>query len=225
MPIPPCSQDQPAAVCCDRLFTVTQQAALIAGLAVRNCFGDICSEIPIYVSHGEPVGGGDYVAAWLSSITTPGIPTGRTFFVTSRLTINVVICLAGFPRIRIQGGDLAFYVSFDNQNIWALQAGALIDALDDGDAEGGILMVNGSPTDNNASGFKSGAHSVIDDSGYPILAEFDTPDWSPDKAQDWVAGQLTQFEGDIAAVYAANDGTASGVIAAIHAANRMARRR
>jgi hypothetical protein len=108
MPIPPCSSDQPAAVCCDRLFTVTQQAALIAGLAVRNCFGDICSEMPIYVSHGEPVGGGDYVAAWLASITTPAVvESARTFFVKSRVNINVVVCLSGFPRIRVQGGDIA----------------------------------------------------------------------------------------------------------------------
>lgn len=119
----------------------------------------------------------------------------------------------------ISGGDLAFYVSFDNTNIGKLQATALVDKLDADGATGGILMVNGSPTDNNAGGFKAGAHSVIDDSDYPVLAEFDTPDWSPDKAQDWVASQITQFHGDIAAVYAANDGTASGAIAALHAAN------
>jgi D-xylose transport system substrate-binding protein len=119
----------------------------------------------------------------------------------------------------ISGGDLAFYVSFDNDNIGKLQAAALVAKLDDDGAHGGILMVNGSPTDNNAGDFKEGAHSVIDDSGYPILAEFDTPDWSPDKAQDWVASQITQFSGDIAAVYAANDGTASGAVAALHAAN------
>jgi D-xylose transport system substrate-binding protein len=119
----------------------------------------------------------------------------------------------------ISGGDLAFYVSFDNENIGRLQAAALIAKLDDDGAEGGILMVNGSPTDNNAAGFKTGAHSVIDDSGYPVLAEFDTPDWSPDKAQDWVASQITQFSGGISAIYAANDGTASGAIAALHAAN------
>jgi D-xylose transport system substrate-binding protein len=119
----------------------------------------------------------------------------------------------------ISGGELSFYISFDNPNIGELQAGALVDALDERDADGGILVVNGSPTDNNAGGFKEGAHSVLDDSGYPILAEFDTPDWSPDKAQDWVASQITQFEGRIAAVYAANDGTAGGAIAAIKAAN------
>ncbi len=38
---------------------------------------------------------------------------------------------------------------------------------------------------------------MIDGSGYAILAEYDTPDWSPDKAQDWVAGQITQYGDDI----------------------------
>jgi D-xylose transport system substrate-binding protein len=119
----------------------------------------------------------------------------------------------------ISGGDLAFYVSFDNENIGRLQAAALVSQLDEAGVDGGILMVNGAPTDNNAGGFKTGAHAVLDDSGYPILAEFDTPDWSPDKAQDWVASQITQYGGRVAAVYAANDGTASGAIAALRAAN------
>jgi D-xylose transport system substrate-binding protein len=139
------------------------------------------------------------------------------------VSIVAVANAQGVPVIAydrfISGGDLAFYVSFDNANIGHLQAEALIAKLDEDGAEGGILMVNGSPTDNNAGGFKSGAHGVIDGSGYDVLAEFDTPDWSPDKAQDWVASQITQYGDDIAAVYAANDGTASGAIAALHAAN------
>ena len=49
-------------------------------------------------------------------------------------------------------------------------------------------MLNGSPTDNNAVLFKKGAHSVIDTSGYRLLAEYDTPAWDPAKAQDWVTG-------------------------------------
>ena len=44
-------------------------------------------------------------------------------------------------------------------------------------------MINGSPTDNNAKLFKAGAHCVLDDCGVKIGKEYDTPDWSPDKAQ------------------------------------------
>lgn len=119
----------------------------------------------------------------------------------------------------VAGGRLDFYVSFDNEKVGVLQGTALVDKLDADEAEGGILILNGSPTDGNAILFKEGAHSVIDGSGYEVLAEFDTPDWSPDKAQEWVAGQITQFSGQISGVYAANDGTAGGAIAALKAAN------
>ncbi len=120
----------------------------------------------------------------------------------------------------IDGGQLAYYVSFDNVRVGQLQAEALIDALADrDDADGGVLMVNGSPTDSNASLFREGARSVLDTAGVRILAEYSTPDWSPDKAQDWVAGQISQYGDRIAAVYAANDGTASGAIAALRAAD------
>lgn len=117
------------------------------------------------------------------------------------------------------GGKLAYYVSFDNENIGLLQARALTDKLDADAAGKGLLMLNGSPTDPNAVLFKKGAHSVFDSSDLTVLNEFDTPDWSPDKAQDWVAGQITQFTGEISAIYAGNDGTAGGAIAALKAAN------
>jgi D-xylose transport system substrate-binding protein len=119
----------------------------------------------------------------------------------------------------IAGGDIAYYVSFDNEKVGTLQAAALVEALDaTGTTDPGILMVNGSPTDSNATSFSAGARSVLDASDVRILAEYDTPDWSPDKAQTWTAGQISQYGDDIAGVYAANDGTASGAISAFKAA-------
>ncbi|SDZ50870.1 sugar ABC transporter substrate-binding protein [Herbiconiux ginsengi] len=119
----------------------------------------------------------------------------------------------------VAGGKLDYYISFDNEKVGELQGESIVEKLKADGATGGILMVNGSPTDGNAALFKSGAHSKIDSSGLKVLAEFDTPDWSPDKAQDWVAGQITQFPGQISGVYAANDGTAGGAVAALKAAN------
>ena len=112
----------------------------------------------------------------------------------------------------INSPDSNYYISFDNEKVGQLQAQALVDKLKkDGVASGsGILMVNGSPTDNNATLFKKGAHSVIDSSGFKVLAEFDTPGWDPAKAQDWVSGQVSQFKDQIKGVYAANDGTGGG---------------
>ncbi len=106
-----------------------------------------------------------------------------------------------------------YYMSFDNETVGKLQAQALVDALGD---SGDILMLNGSPQDPNAGQFKAGAHSVLDASGVNILEEYDNPDWSPENAQQWTTDQLSKYDpSEIAGVYAANDGQAGGVVAAL----------
>jgi D-xylose transport system substrate-binding protein len=108
------------------------------------------------------------------------------------------------------------YVSFQNEAVGKLQAQTLVDTLKaKGVTSGNLVMINGSPTDPNAADFKKGAHSVLDSSGFKIAAEFDTPDWSPDKAQAWMESQLSSIKSGLVGVYAANDGTAGGAIAAL----------
>jgi D-xylose transport system substrate-binding protein len=111
-----------------------------------------------------------------------------------------------------------YYVSFDNQKIGAMIAQSLVDHLKEKKAKGGILEVNGSPTDAAAGLIKKGIHSSVDTSGLKLLAEYDTPGWDPTKAQDWVSGQVSKFRDQIAGVVAANDGTGGGAIAAFKAA-------
>ncbi|MDQ6898525.1 MAG: substrate-binding domain-containing protein [Candidatus Dormibacteraeota bacterium] len=111
-----------------------------------------------------------------------------------------------------------YYVSFDNEKIGALIAQSLVDHLKETKANGGLLQVNGSPTDAAAGLIKKGVHTAVDPSGFKLLAEFDTPNWAPPKAQDWVSGQITRFGSQIAGVVAANDGTGGGAIAAFKAA-------
>jgi D-xylose transport system substrate-binding protein len=109
-----------------------------------------------------------------------------------------------------------YYVSFDNETVGKTQAQTLVDILKkNGKTSGDLVMINGSPTDPNAADFKKGAHSVLDGSGYKIAAEYDTPDWSPDKAQAWMEGQISAVKGNLVGVYAANDGTGGGAIAAL----------
>jgi D-xylose transport system substrate-binding protein len=111
-----------------------------------------------------------------------------------------------------------YYISFDNEKIGASIGKSLVDHLKQTGAQGGILEVNGSPTDAAAGLIKKGVHSAIDDSGFQLLAEYDTPDWAPAKAQDWVSGQITRFGPQIVGVVAANDGTGGGAISAFKAA-------
>jgi D-xylose transport system substrate-binding protein len=116
----------------------------------------------------------------------------------------------------ITGTELDYYISFDNEKVGTLQGEWIVDNVDDG---GTIVMINGAPTDNNAKLFKAGAHSVIDDSGLTVGKEYDTPDWSPDEAQNEMDQAITAIGADkINGVYAANDGTAGGAIAAMKGA-------
>jgi D-xylose transport system substrate-binding protein len=114
-----------------------------------------------------------------------------------------------------------FYVSYDNEAIGKLISQSLVKHLEDSGVPtsgGGILEVNGSPTDAAAGLIKKGIHEGLADGGYQTLAEYDTPDWEPSKAQEWVSGQISRFNTQIKGVVAANDGTGGGAIAAFKAA-------
>jgi D-xylose transport system substrate-binding protein len=129
------------------------------------------------------------------------------------------IPVISYDRLITDAPDLDYYISFDNEKVGQLQGEALTKKLEEDGAEGDIVMINGSPTDNNATLFKKGAHSVIDGSPFKVAKEFDTPDWSPDKAQAFMDQQITALGKDgFVGVYAANDGTAGGAIAAMKGA-------
>lgn len=120
----------------------------------------------------------------------------------------------------IPNGGADYYVSFDNEGIGQAIAESLVahlKALGVPTDKGGLLQINGSPTDAAAGLIKKGIHTGIDTSGYKLLAEFDTPEWAPPKAQQWAAGQVTRFGKDIIGIVAANDGTGGGAIAAMKA--------
>jgi D-xylose transport system substrate-binding protein len=113
-----------------------------------------------------------------------------------------------------------YYISFDNVRVGQLQGQALAKKLkDDGKATGPIVMINGAPTDNNAKLFKQGATGALNSAGIKVLKSYDTPDWSPDKAQTEMQQAITAVgESGFNGVYAANDGTAGGAIAAMKSA-------
>jgi D-xylose transport system substrate-binding protein len=114
-----------------------------------------------------------------------------------------------------------YYVSFDNESIGKAIAQSLVQHLKEtgvSPSKGGVLEVNGSPTDAAAGLIKKGIHAGLAGSGYKTLAEYDTPEWAPPKAQQWVSGQITRFPAQIVGVVAANDGTGGAAVAAFKAA-------
>src|SRR3954449_9767841 len=112
-----------------------------------------------------------------------------------------------------------YYVEFNSPSVGKIQGQTLVDKLKQEGKKGSIVMINGAPTDNNAKLFKQGAHSVIDNSGFKVAKEYDTPDWTPAKAQTEMDQAISALgKNGFVGVYAANDGTGGGAIAAMKGA-------
>lgn len=120
----------------------------------------------------------------------------------------------------ILGAEVAVYVSFDNVRVGELQAESLSEKLkEDGSPKGPIVKINGDPADSNAALFKEGSNKGFESSGVEIAKEYDTPEWSATNAQNEMQQAITAIGKDgFAGVYAANDDTGGGAIAAMKSA-------
>jgi D-xylose transport system substrate-binding protein len=110
------------------------------------------------------------------------------------------------------GGSADYYVSFNNTTVGELQGKGLAECLGSGDKN--IVYVNGSPSDNNATLFSQGAHSVLDPmTNYKVVAEQAIPDWDNQVGGTTYEQMYTAAGGKIDGVLAANDGLGNAVIA------------
>jgi D-xylose transport system substrate-binding protein len=120
----------------------------------------------------------------------------------------------------IENGEVNAYISYANEEVGELQAETLAKKLkEDGSPSGPIIMINGDPADPNAAGFKAGAHTGFDAAGVKIAKEYDTPGWSAENAQREAQQAITALGNNgFAGIYAANDDTGGGAIAAMKGA-------
>jgi D-xylose transport system substrate-binding protein len=120
----------------------------------------------------------------------------------------------------VADAPLDYYVSIDPFKVGQQQAQEQLKALKAaGTANPRIVMINGSPTDSNSAPYKKGAEEVYKQGGAKIVKSYDTPDWSPDKAQQEMEQTITSLgKSGFDAVYVANDGMAGGAIAAMKSA-------
>jgi D-xylose transport system substrate-binding protein len=122
-----------------------------------------------------------------------------------------------YDRLTLDG-DSDYYVSFDNEKVGQLQGQGLVDCI--GDEQGAqIAVLNGSPTDNNATLFKKGYDSVINpkfESGdWTEVADESVPDWDNQRALTIFEQMLQKADNKIDGVLAANDGLGNAAISAI----------
>jgi D-xylose transport system substrate-binding protein len=120
----------------------------------------------------------------------------------------------------VADAPLDYYVSIDPFKVGQQQAQEQLKALEAaGKKNPRIVMINGSPTDSNSAPYKKGAEEIYKNAGAKIVKSYDTPDWSPDKAQQEMEQTITALgKSGFDAVYVANDGMAGGAIAAMKSA-------
>jgi D-xylose transport system substrate-binding protein len=127
---------------------------------------------------------------------------------------------AGVPVIDYDrltlGGGADYYVSFDNVAVGTTIGEGLVKCLTDaGITEGPVALLNGSPTDNNATLFKQGYQAAIEAAGYTVAADQAVPDWDNTKAGTIFEQMYTEANGDFVGVAAANDGLGGATIAVL----------
>ena len=93
-----------------------------------------------------------------------------------------------------------YYVSFDYEFIGFLQGSALVRERAAGRTARrrtarAYCWSTGRPPTRTPRRSRPGPPTPSTAPRLDVLAEYDTPDWSPDKAQEWVTGQLTQYPG------------------------------
>ena len=107
-------------------------------------------------------------------------------------------------------------MSFDNVAVGTTIGEGLVKCLNDaGTTEGPVALLNGSPTDNNATLFKQGYETAIKAAGYTITADQAVPDWDNTKAGTIFEQMYTKANGDFVGVASANDGLGGAVISVL----------
>jgi D-xylose transport system substrate-binding protein len=125
-----------------------------------------------------------------------------------------------YDRLTLDTQDTDYYVSFDNEAVGRLQGEGLVSCIEEaGTQNPQIAVLNGSPTDNNATLFKNGYDSVINpkfDSGdWTEVDDQAVPDWDNQRALTIFEQMLQKADNKIDGVLAANDGLGNAAISAI----------
>jgi D-xylose transport system substrate-binding protein len=130
-----------------------------------------------------------------------------------------------YDRLTLNGGS-SYYVSFDNVQVGKLQGLGIVAALkamNGGTIPKGtpLALLNGGPTDNNATLFRNGYLSVLQPyihaGTLKKVADQWVPQWDNQKARSIFESMLAKTGNNIKIVAAANDGLANAVVSALKA--------
>ncbi|MDY7102139.1 MAG: substrate-binding domain-containing protein [Actinomycetota bacterium] len=143
--------------------------------------------------------------------------SGAAIIATAR---EAGVSVVDYDRLTIEGPGADVYVSFDNVEVGATMAEVLEPAIDElGEDPARVAMLNGAPTDNNATLFKEGYNETVsarvEAGDWELVGDQDVPEWDNQEALNIFEQMLTAADQDIDGVFAANDGLANSVITAL----------
>ncbi len=132
------------------------------------------------------------------------------------------VAVVDYDRLTVEGPGADVYVSFDNVQVGATMGEVLEPLISAQDGTPQVVLLNGGPTDNNATLFKEGyvsyAQPHFDDGSWELVDDQWVPDWDNQQALVIFEQILTAAENNVTGVFAANDGLAQAVISAFQSA-------
>ena len=193
-----------------------QEAGLAEGAdySIVNAEGDATAQIS---QAEQAIGDGASVIV----LTSNDSGSGATII---DLAKDAGVAVVEYDRFNTEGSSGgAAYVSFDNVAVGATMASVLEPAIDAlGVTPAKVVMQNGGEEDNNAFLFRDGYNATVEarvaDGSWELVADQFTPGWDNAEALAIAEQILVGAENDVNGWFAANDGIANSVIAAIESA-------
>ncbi len=148
------------------------------------------------------------------------------YFIKMGMDVIVVICIdsdglkdsiqkakeAGIKVIAydrlINDADIDLYISFDNEAVGGMMADTLIE---NGLAGGRVLMLGGSPSDNNVSLVEGAFQRIMEENGVTVLDKFHADRWLAELAADYMYDHMFMVQ-QADAIMCGNDDIASRVV-------------
>ena len=132
-----------------------------------------------------------------------------------------------YDRVSL-GGSRDYYVSFDNVKVGQIIGQGAVDCISAWSVSSpNVFLLNGSPTDNNATLFHQGYLSVLQpkfqSGSYKEVGDQSVPNWDNQQALTIFQQQYTAHP-NINTVVSANDGLGNAVISALKSANVPAKK-
>ncbi len=132
------------------------------------------------------------------------------------------VAMVDYDRLTIEGPGADVYVSFDNVQVGRTMADVLEPLINGQEGTPEVVLLNGAPTDNNATLFREGYFTVAEphfnDGSWNLVDDQAVPGWNNQEALVIFEQILTAAGNNVSAVFAANDGLGNAVIAAFKSA-------